>query len=190
MEYCNAINVYISKTFFIRLPMRNSKINLLAAAAKDIKMISVMAERIWRAHYVLIIGNEQVDYMLEKMYSANSLAEQMADGQQFFIASVANQPIGYLSISKKNESEFFMHKFYMEMKEQGKGYGKKIFAELLLRFPELKTMKLQVNRMNYKTINFYFRLGFVIEEAKKFDIGNGYFMDDFVMCYSALDEKF
>jgi hypothetical protein len=52
---------------------------------------------------------------------------------------------------------------------------------ILKMFPESKAMRLQVNRKNYKSINFYFKMGFVIEEVADFDIGDGYLMEDFVM---------
>ena len=46
-----------------------------------------------------------------------------------------------------------------------------------------QTLRLTVNRQNYKSINFYFKNGFVIEKTADFDIGSGYFMNDFVMVY-------
>jgi len=42
-------------------------------------------------------------------------------------------------------------------------------------------LRLQVNRQNYKAVNFYFKMGFIIESVGDFDIGGGYFMNDFVM---------
>ena len=57
------------------------------------------------------------------------------------------------------------------------------FLLLLDLFPDLNTMRLTVNRSNFKSINFYFKLGFIIEEVKDFDIGNNYFMNDFIMIY-------
>jgi GNAT superfamily N-acetyltransferase len=153
---------------------------LRQAHPADIQQIATLAEKIWRAHYTPIIGTEQVDYMLKKMYSAESLLEQQQSGQQFFLAESNDKVIGYLSISA-NENDLFLHKFYLDINEQGKGLGKIFFAELLSKFPGIKTMRLQVNRMNFKSINFYFRVGFVIEEAKDFDIGGGFFMEDFVM---------
>jgi GNAT superfamily N-acetyltransferase len=158
--------------------------HLITASAKDIPVIAEMAARIWRVHYTPIIGTAQVDYMLEKMYSEKSLVQLMKEGQEFFLVELDQKPIGYISISQKG-NDFFLHKFYMEIKEQGKGFGKKILAELLSKFPKLNTMRLQVNRMNYKTINFYFRVGFVIEDAKDFDIGGGFFMQDYVMVYTS-----
>lgn len=153
---------------------------LRKASSADIAQIASLAEKIWREHYTPIIGAAQVEYMLKKMYSAESLLEQQQNGQQFFFTELDGKVIGYLSISAKG-SDFFLHKFYLDSAEQGKGLGKLFFAELIANFPEMKTMRLQANRMNYKTINFYFRLGFVIEEAKDFDIGDGFFMEDYVM---------
>ena len=36
---------------------------------------------------------------------------------------------------------------------------------------------------NYKSINFYFKNGFVIERVADFDIGNNFVMNDFVMIW-------
>jgi hypothetical protein len=40
--------------------------------------------------------------------------------------------------------------------------------------------------MNYKAINFYFKNGFTIEKVADFDIGDGYFMNDFVMIWESI----
>jgi ribosomal protein S18 acetylase RimI-like enzyme len=42
------------------------------------------------------------------------------------------------------------------------------------------TLQLQVNRYN-KAKDFYNKLGFTVIEETDFDIGNGYFMNDYVM---------
>jgi ribosomal protein S18 acetylase RimI-like enzyme len=44
-----------------------------------------------------------------------------------------------------------------------------------------KTIRLTVNRQNYKSINFYFKNGFKIERVEDFDIGSGFWMNDFIM---------
>ena len=43
-----------------------------------------------------------------------------------------------------------------------------------------KALQLQVNRYN-KARNFYENLGFTVLYKADFDIGNGYFMNDYVM---------
>lgn len=159
------------------------KMLLRPAVDSDIPAIAQLADRIWKIHYTPIIGEKQVAYMLDKMYSAKSLHEQMQKGDLFFLATMNDVPFGYISLSKKEKGDYFLNKFYIEVNEQGKGYGKQIFADILERFPDLEQLRLQVNRMNYKTINFYFGLGFTIEYAKDFDIGDGYRMDDYVMVW-------
>ena len=44
-----------------------------------------------------------------------------------------------------------------------------------------KYLRLNVNKHNEKAIKAYLRNGFVTVESVKNDIGNGFFMDDFVM---------
>lgn len=53
------------------------------ANSSDVDCITSLAEKIWRAHYTPIIGSKQVDYMLNKMYSKDSLIQQQEEGQVF-----------------------------------------------------------------------------------------------------------
>ncbi|MBI3509784.1 MAG: GNAT family N-acetyltransferase [Bacteroidetes bacterium] len=158
-----------------------SDLILRPASETDIPVIIQLADRIWKEHYSPIIGLPQVEYMLTKSYSSSSIREQMESGERFFLAYENKIPIGYISVLEKNDGEYFLHKFYIEMKEQGRGLGKKIFGMMVEKFPACNSMRLQVNRLNFKAINFYFKLGFTIEYAKNFDIGEGYSMDDYMM---------
>lgn len=156
---------------------------LTNAGTADLAAIAALAEKIWRIHYPPIIGEKQTDYMLKKMYSEASILADMQNGQQFAFIEEANERIGYLGWSYPAHGELFIHKFYIEPSSQNKGTGRRAFQKLLDKNPGVKTIRLTVNRKNYKSINFYFRLGFVIEEVKDFDIGNGFFMNDFVMVW-------
>lgn len=157
-----------------------SEINLKLASVEDISTIYNLAEKIWLHHYVPIIGREQVDYMLARMYSAESLTEQMTiKNQPFYLVENKGKTIGFISIS--GEHEVFIHKFYIDQDEQGQGIGTLVFHQLNNLVPNAKSYTLTVNRKNYKSINFYFKLGFVIDHIDDFDIGDGYFMNDFIM---------
>lgn len=167
------------------------KITLIPAKESDIGAISTMASEIWNLHYPAIIGQTQVDYMLNKMYSPEALKQQMQQGQQFFILQTEDgqQPCGYLSVSESPSSEstfnnkLFIHKFYIHPAKQKAGIGMAAFQSLLEQFPLIKEIRLQVNRQNYTAINFYFKAGFKIEQVADFDIGDGYFMNDFIMLW-------
>jgi diamine N-acetyltransferase len=151
------------------------------ATENDLPVIAELAERIWRKHYVPIIGEKQTEYMLKKMYSAESLLKQMREQQNFTLAYDDDVPVGYISISKKENNNYFLHKFYVDTEKQRTGIGSVFFENILSTIPDAKTIELTVNRINYKAINFYFKKGFIIKEVADFDIGEGFFMNDFVM---------
>lgn len=158
-------------------------LKLKRAVPADANELTLLAQRIWRIHYPPIIGAEQVEYMLSTMHAPAKVAEQMAGGQTFSFVLDDEKQIGYVATSNPSPGELFIHKFYIDPALQGKGIGKKVFEEILQNNPGINTIRLTVNRMNYKSINFYFKVGFVIEDVKDFDIGNGYFMNDFIMKY-------
>lgn len=144
-------------------------------------VIAELAADIWKTYYPAIISREQIDYMLEKMYSAEALEQQMLSGQDFYVAYDQGTPIGYISYSSRDQHSYFLHKFYIDTRLHRNGAGELIFKKVMCTIPGIREIRLTVNRKNFKAINFYFKLGFKIEEVKDFDIGNGYFMNDFVM---------
>jgi len=158
-------------------------IQLQKAKSEDIPLVTSLAHKIWKAYYPAIITHEQIDYMLDKFYSTSSLDNQMNEGQNFYLINNDGISVGYLSVAQKNQGDYFLNKFYIDPNEHRKNIGENSFLLLLDLLPDLKTMRLTVNRSNFKSINFYFKLGFIIEEVKDFDIGNNYFMNDFIMIY-------
>lgn len=151
------------------------------ATTIDIPEIMQLAAKIWRKYYPTIITQEQIDYMLQKMYSAEQLLKQMQAGHVFTLAYLNNEPVGFVSISTNCNEKYFLHKFYILVDKHGKGIGSGLFNYILQQMKNAKTIELTVNRQNFKAINFYFKNGFVIKEVADFDIGDGYFMNDFVM---------
>lgn len=150
------------------------------ALETDIPVIYELAEKIWNIHYLPIIGQTQIDYMLGKMYSAKGQLEQMKNGQDFYLVHENEQAIGYFSIAK-TDNEYMLHKLYILNDKQGKGLGAEVLSYIETLCKDGKSIKLTVNRKNFKTINFYFKHGFVIVTVEDFDIGDGYFMNDYVM---------
>lgn len=162
------------------------EIKLVLASAADFTLIAELAKEIWHKHYVPIIRTEQVEYMLAKIYNKESLLEQTENkGHRFYLIEEegTKKQIGFISISSEDGKNYWIHKFYILNNEQAKGIGTKVFQEILKVMNKPESIVLTVNRQNYKSINFYFKLGFVIKEVADFDIGNNYFMNDFVMLW-------
>ena len=160
-------------------------IHLHPATPDDIPAIRDLAHRIWWTHYPGIISTEQIEYMLEWMYGAETLERQMTlDGHHFWLIRYAGESIGFIAISQKAPGDYFMHKFYLDAGRQAKGLGTAAFHTLLEQYPGLRTLRLTVNRRNYKSVNFYFKNGFTIEKCVDIPIGRGFVMDDFQMIRS------
>jgi ribosomal protein S18 acetylase RimI-like enzyme len=120
--------------------------------------------------------------MMEQMYSEDSLLQQMDKGHQFIIINENEKPVGFASYGETVSGIFKLHKIYILPSRQGKGAGRfaieQIIADIL---PQgAKTLRLNVNRHN-KAKNFYEKLGFEVAATEDIDIGNGFFMNDYVM---------
>lgn len=158
-------------------------IHLLEAQAADMPAVAALARRIWNQHYVSIIGQAQVDYMLGLFYSPAALAEQVYQKHhRFFMIRRGDENLGFVSVHCEQGKDFFINKFYIDQELAGKGIGSEVFARLL-GLLDPASIRLTVNRQNYKSINFYFKNGFIIERVADFDIGEGYVMNDFVMLW-------
>ncbi len=156
-------------------------IELAPATSADYQAIHDIAERVWSQHYIPnIISQQQMDFMMEWMYNMDSLAKQREEGATFFLIKNDGNTAGYIAITNTN-GELFLNKFYIDNEYQRMNIGSEILRLALAEFPRATIIRLQVNRKNFKAINFYFKNGFSIERAEDFDIGNGYLMEDFVM---------
>ena len=151
---------------------------------ESIPIIHALAVDIWHQHYPDIITLEQIEYMLNKMYSPEALEEQMQEGNMFHLLHLNNEPAAYLSFSHTAPGSYFLHKLYVKTDSHRKGLGRLLLQHLTNLLSSNYDLRLTVNRKNYKAINFYFRQGFVIESIADFNIGSGFFMNDFVMVKS------
>ncbi|MFZ4655287.1 MAG: GNAT family N-acetyltransferase [Methylococcaceae bacterium] len=143
-----------------------------------------LAREIWRDHYVPIIGQEQVDYMLGEFQSEKAIAAQLADGYEYYIVTHVGKSVGYLAIVQNADEEALMiSKIYVTKSGRGQGFGRKMlsFAEDVCRERKLRTLWLTVNKHNILSIAWYIRMGFKNIGPTVQDIGAGFVMDDYRM---------
>ncbi len=158
------------------------------ANTSDSSLIISLAGKIWNEHYPSIISQKQIDYMLADKYSNTAIKSGMQKGEKFFLCFCDNVPLGYASI-ERCQNYYYLHKFYIDVSSHRKGIGMAFFSYLLNQIDETKEIRLQVNRKNFKAVNFYFKMGFIIGNVGDFAIGGGYFMNDFVMIRKAKNGK-
>ena len=153
------------------------------ASTEDIPLIRELNFQIWPQTYSSILTKDQIDYMLEMMYSAESLYKQMTDDHCTFILLYSEgNPVGFASYSEEKSQIWKLHKIYVLPVLQGKGIGKIMIQHIIQSVKNLNGSKLQlqVNRNN-KAKDFYEKLGFKVLYSDDFDIGGGYYMNDYVM---------
>lgn len=150
----------------------------------DVLIIQKLAYEIWNAHYVPIIGQNQVDYMLEKFQSFEAISKQLRTDFDYYIFSNNFKPAGYLGlVSETKSNKLMISKIYIKKNERGSGFGVKLlnFTINYAKKNGFKTVWLTVNKNNTNSINWYHKFGFITTDSVKMNIGNDYIMDDFVL---------
>ena len=155
------------------------------ASVDDIPVIRAMALVAFPDTYKEILSPEQIDYMMEWMYSAESLSRQMMEeGHIYYVAYHEGRAVAYLSIQPEGEHVFHLQKLYVLPAYQGMRLGKQLFEQAIQVIKELHPapclLRLNVNRYN-RALTFYEKMGMTKVDEGDFPIGNGYYMNDYIM---------
>jgi GNAT superfamily N-acetyltransferase len=152
------------------------------ATLSDIPVVIQIQEKTWEPTYREILTPEQIEFMFEKIYSAEALETQMtAGGQHFLLLFNAETPEGFAAVSEEELGYFKLHKIYVLPATQGTGAGKFLLTavEDYVRSVGGKKLALNVNRYN-KARSFYEKMNFNV--VKEVDVPIGpYWMNDFIM---------
>lgn len=156
------------------------------AGENDIDAIAEMADTVFRETYRTILSPEQLDYMMDWMYSPASLLRQMREeSTTFFI----DEGRGYASFRPDGFAEdgaqlFHLEKLYVMPGFQKTGLGKRLFDTVVAAAREASSgravLELNVNRFN-PSLGFYEHIGMRRARQGDFPIGNGYYMNDYIM---------
>jgi GNAT superfamily N-acetyltransferase len=162
-------------------------IAITQATEADLPIIQEIAYQTWPKTFGEILSPTQIDYMLDMMYSLDSLQAQVYNkGHVFLLAkdTDSDEYLGYVSyeLNYKGEPLTKIHKIYLLPASQGKGVGRLLIdkvAEVSIGNSNDR-LGLNVNRYN-KAVQFYERMGFSVVGQEDIDIGDGFLMEDFVM---------
>lgn len=156
---------------------------LRTATTHDFNAIRAVVHEVWPIAYREMISAEQISYMLQMMYSDESLSRQMMqESCEFILDEREGVTLGFASYSHVEHDLFKLHKLYVFTHVHGEGIGKTLLDEVKKRV-KIKggtAIELQVNKRNSAQY-FYLKQGFLIDRELVVDIGAGFVMDDFVM---------
>jgi GNAT superfamily N-acetyltransferase len=153
-------------------------------AKSKLEIIQDLAKAIWPDAYGAILSKEQLEFMMEMMYSLDSLENQLKNNNVFLLVKEENEFLGFASyeLNFNNSNKTKIHKLYILPTIQGKGVGKNLifYIQEIAKKGNNSALILNVNKYN-KAKDFYLHNQFEITDSLVVDIGNGYVMDDFVM---------
>ncbi len=165
-------------------------VDIRRAASTDLQVIHDMAEIVFRQTYKSILSPEQMDYMMEWMYSIPNLQDQVARGHFYYIAWAEDEPQGYVSVRKDSVDAdgtevWHLEKIYVMPSAQGIGLGHRLLETVKRHVRDNKgsvkaRIELNVNRNN-PAVGFYKHHGLTILRQGDFPIGNGFYMNDYIM---------
>lgn len=154
------------------------------SSENDILVVEKLAHKIWNSHYTPIIGQQQVDYMLQKYQNFEAIKTQIKNGYHYYTITNNKNAIGYLSLLfNEEEHKLMISKIYVDADQRGTGYGSQLieFTKKIAKEKSAHTIWLTVNKYNSNSIQWYEKMNFKITNEIVMDIGNNYVMDDYVM---------
>ena len=152
----------------------------LDGSDEQIAEMSTLASAIIKEYYDPLLGEAQNDYMIEMFQSEHAIRDQLSHGYRYIFVRANGEDIGFMAFYPRGDA-LYLSKWYLCADMRGRGFAKTMLDFLMneAKNAGLSAIELNVNKHN-KTVAVYERLGFVRVRDEKNDIGNGYFMDDYV----------
>lgn len=149
---------------------------------QDIEILRSLAREIWTTCYPGIISTDQIEYMLNLMYSSETIRNEIDNDVIWEIMEYHDEPIGFISVTVTPDKTAKLNKLYMKTNHHGKGLGQQALKHVvdMAEKLHLKQVYLTVNKGNVNAIKAYEKFGFKRTDAVVNDIGGGYVMDDFI----------
>jgi GNAT superfamily N-acetyltransferase len=160
-------------------------VQIVPATEEHLPALAELAGVTWRQHYPGIISPAQIDYMLARMYSLDTLRGEIRSKEIWFVRLLVDERfVGFASCGPTHESSLMkLHKCYLLPELHGRGLG-----GLLLQHCEravhqfgARRLILAVNKRNLKAVTAYQRNGFTVAESVITNFGSGFVMDDYIM---------
>ncbi len=166
-------------------PSHAANLQIVPATEAHLPALAELAAAIWRQHYPGIISRAQIEYMLARMYSLETLRAELHEQRiQFWRLLMGEQLVGFASFGPMPEAGVMkLHKLYLLPELHGHGYGSRLLQHCEQEVQKLGAHRLilAVNKKNPKAVAAYERNGFSVVTAVVADIGGGFVMDDYIM---------
>ena len=90
----------------------------------DTAAVAGLADEIWHEHFIPIIGEPQVNYMLNKFQSSSAIASQRQSGTEYYLVATDDLYAGYMGLVPDHQNRKMMiSKLYVRREARGTGIG-------------------------------------------------------------------
>ena len=127
-------------------------IRIEKAGYEQLQLVHDMAQVVFRRTYRDILSAEQMEYMMDWMYSMPNLEQQIKEGHHYYVAYEEAVPCGYVSVQYEGKDADGMP----------------------------SRIELNVNKYN-KAVDFYKHIGMRVLLEEDFPIGNGFYKTDYIV---------
>jgi ribosomal protein S18 acetylase RimI-like enzyme len=131
---------------------------------------------IWKDTYKDVIPDEQIDFLLNKYFSADGIA-YFRSVEYTYYKLLDNGICGIVVICEKDGCTY-LDKLYLSPESRGKGYARFVFSELLKLGRDIT---LNVNQGNARAIACYKKNGFTVAAEERIPLENGMVNIDYKM---------
>lgn len=148
----------------------------------NFERLAKLAQRLWHCAFDGLIGEKQVEYMLDKFQSEKAFERQtQEEGYAYYFVCEDGNRAGYVAIANRDD-RLFLSKLYLAPEAQGKGMAVKTleFVKDEAKQRGKLAVYLTVNKGNARAIAVYEKFGFKRIDAVVTDIGGGFVMDDYI----------
>ncbi len=171
---------------YIHIATPDSDLLIAQASIDDAERIRSVAKESFIPTYKDIVPLEQLEWMLEDMYSVESIRRQITDGHLYYFLYHRGKRVGYFSVELYPNNRVHLHKLYLSPAVQGMGFGRILIESAIDVSHRICGMEhfrfdLYVNRHN-KAVNFYHHLGFAVAEQRDYVIeGTKFLRPDYLL---------
>jgi ribosomal protein S18 acetylase RimI-like enzyme len=149
-------------------------ITIERAKISDVDEIKGVLRNTWVATYADSLSHDTVERITSDWHSKEALSFQMQNPSiHFFIArSVDTDILGLATVREDSKDAIYMSRLYVLPVYQGQGIGSQLTDHAIKMFPRVKRIRLSVEEMNQKAIEFYLNRGFVKVDERALMIGD------------------
>lgn len=149
------------------------EITVREARTQEIRTLSELSTAALPQEFKGVLKSEEIDFMVERMYSLEVLQSSMGEGRRYFIAALDGKDCGFGSFIQEGPDLFLINKLYVIDGYQNRGVGTTLFnticAEIKKVHPEPCTAELIANHSN-GALSFYEKRGMKFSREMIFDL--------------------